>query len=42
MDTLYEQFIKERKYFRNLVEKTLIFYQESYSAFAKADAFKIA
>jgi integrase/recombinase XerD len=32
---LFEEFIRERRYLRNLSEKTLIFYRESYRAFEK-------
>lgn len=39
MDTLFEQFIKERKYFRNLSERTLSFYIETYNYFKQVGAF---
>lgn len=39
MDKLFDQFIKERRYFRNLSEKTLEFYSEIYSYFKQVGAF---
>jgi len=39
MDTLFEQFIKERRYFRNLSERTLSFYTETYNYFKQVGAF---
>ena len=39
MDTLFEQFIKERRYFRNLSERTLSFYAETYNYFKQVGAF---
>ena len=40
MDILVEQFIKERKYFRNLAEKTLILQSRVVYCFAKANKFE--
>jgi predicted house-cleaning NTP pyrophosphatase (Maf/HAM1 superfamily) len=39
MDHLFEQFIKERRYFRNLSERTLHFYTETYNYFKQVGAF---
>lgn len=39
MDTLFEQFIKERRYFRNLSEIPLSFYTETYNYFNQVGAF---
>lgn len=39
MDSLFEQFIKERRYFRNLSERTLRFYTETYRYFKQVGAF---
>lgn len=39
MEDLFEQFIKERRYFRNLAEKTLQFYQDAFSAFNRLNTF---
>jgi len=36
MDSLFEQFIRERRYLKNLSENTLDFYRYSYLAFCKA------
>lgn len=40
MDELFEQFINERKYFRNLSEKTLSYYSETYHYFKQVNAFQ--
>lgn len=40
MKELFEEFIRERRYLRNLSEKTLIFYRESYRAFEKEGAWE--
>jgi integrase/recombinase XerD len=40
MDKLFEQFIKERRYFRNLSERTLSFYVETYTYFKQVGAFE--
>lgn len=39
MDNLFTQFINERKYFRNLSEKTLRYYYETYQYFKQVNAF---
>ena len=39
MNKLFEEFINERKYFRNLSERTLRFYRETYHFFNQAGAF---
>jgi integrase/recombinase XerD len=39
MDNLFEEFINERKYFRNLSERTLRFYRETYHYFKQVGAF---
>lgn len=39
MDKLFEQFIKERKYLRNLAESTLTYYQDTYKQFKILGAF---
>ena len=39
MDKLFEQFIKERRYFRNLSERALGFYPETYTYFKRVGAF---
>jgi integrase/recombinase XerD len=40
MDNLFTQFINERRYFRNLSEKTLKFYSETYHYFNQVGAFQ--
>jgi hypothetical protein len=40
METLFEEFIRERKYFRNLAETTLYFYQETFKQFKMLGAFE--
>lgn len=40
MDNLFEEFINERKYFRNLSERTLRFYKETYHYFNQVGAFE--
>lgn len=40
MEPLFEQFIKERKYLRNLADKTLSGYREQYEVFRKLGAFE--
>ncbi len=40
METLFEQFIRERKYFRNLAETTLYFYRETFKQFKLLGAFE--
>jgi integrase/recombinase XerD len=40
MEKLFEQFIRERKYFRNLAETTLYFYQETFKQFKMLGAFE--
>jgi integrase/recombinase XerD len=40
MDHLFDQFIKERRYFRNLSERTLRFYTETYNYFKQVGAFE--
>ena len=40
MDNLFTQFINERRYFRNLSEKTLKFYSETYHYFKEVGAFQ--
>lgn len=39
MESLFAEFIRERRYFRNLAEKTLQFYQDAFNAFDKLSAF---
>src|SRR5579885_816066 len=39
METLFQQFIKERRYFRNLSERTLRFYSETYHYFNQVGTF---
>lgn len=39
MDSLFQQFIKERRYFRNLSERTLRFYSETYHYFNQLGTF---
>ena len=40
MDNLFEQFIKERRYFRNLAESTLSFYAETFHQFKQVEVFE--
>ena len=40
METLFKQFIRERKYFRNLAETTLYFYRETFKQFKMLEAFE--
>lgn len=40
MNNLFEEFINERKYFRNLSERTLRFYKETYHYFNQVGAFE--
>lgn len=40
MDELFEQFIKERRYMRNLSEGTLNYYREVYRFFKDVAAFE--
>jgi len=40
METLFEQFIRERKYFRNLAETTLYFYHETFKQYKMLGAFE--
>lgn len=40
MNSLFEQFIKERRYLRNLSEKTLQYYSESFQSFNLVGAFE--
>jgi integrase/recombinase XerD len=40
METLFEQFIREWKYFRNLAETTLYFYRETFKQFKTLEAFE--
>jgi hypothetical protein len=40
MDHIFEQFIRERKYFRNLAEKTLKFYRDTFKQFKMLSAFE--
>jgi integrase/recombinase XerD len=40
MDNLFEEFINERKYFRNLSERTLRFYKETYHYFNQVGTFE--
>lgn len=39
MDTLFEQFIRERRYLRNLSETTLVYYSDSYKYVKQAGGF---
>jgi site-specific recombinase XerD len=39
MDDLFEQFIKERRYLRNLAESTLDYYRQTYTFFKQVGAF---
>lgn len=40
MEALFEQFIRERKYFRNLAETTLYFYRETFKQFKMLGTFE--
>jgi integrase/recombinase XerD len=40
MEALFEQFIRERKYFRNLAETTLYFYRETFKQFNMLGTFE--
>lgn len=40
MDSLFKQFIKERRYLRNLSERTLSYYAEAYHCFKQVNSFE--